>query len=170
MCEKVSVGRYGSPGRVADSETVYSVLISPIDLDKDQIAVTVVTHAEKKGMSVLREGASDSEFQNIINQRTTMRAHERLFHGVIPIASSVIRSLRAKEDKFGRNIGDRLYCILDTDMDKLPQHADILVTLPEIFVAAEFKAMMRSQREQLLSLMHGQLVSPQAFRDGRLNV
>ena len=54
ICEGVSVGRHGSPGVVRHVETLYSVLIAPADLENDQIAVTMITHAEKKGMSVAK--------------------------------------------------------------------------------------------------------------------
>jgi hypothetical protein len=62
----ISVGRHGSPGRVWASETIHSILIGPVDLEGDAIALHMITLAERKGMSVLRDAASDAEFKNII--------------------------------------------------------------------------------------------------------
>src|SRR5262249_40130868 len=70
VCESVSVGRHGSPSAVRSSETLHSILIAPVDFENDQIAMTVLTHATKKGMSVLRESATNEEFQKIIAART----------------------------------------------------------------------------------------------------
>jgi hypothetical protein len=57
-------------------------LIDPTDLgDKDALNITLITHAQKQGMSVLRGSAPDAEFQTIISQRVKDPA-KRKFHGV----------------------------------------------------------------------------------------
>jgi hypothetical protein len=91
ICEKVTVGSHGSPGPVRDNEVLHSVLIAPADWENDQIALTVVTHAEKKGMSVLRDRASDHEFRETIRLRVR-NDPKRHFHGVASISCGEVRA------------------------------------------------------------------------------
>src|ERR1700686_2835993 len=93
-------------------------------LNGSQIAVTVITHAEKQGMSVLREGASNQEFERTITERIR-NDPKRWFHGIASLRCAAVRSLVATSDTDQRDSGDRLYCVLDADMDALPHHADI---------------------------------------------
>jgi hypothetical protein len=169
VCEKISVGRYGSPGVVRSEETLYSVLIAPADLKDDQIVITVMTHAEKKGMSVLRQNASDDEFRRIITNRVKDKSKQR-FHGVVAISCASVRALAATASGDQRQVGDRLYCILDTDMHHLPNHADIFATVPRPHQTKTPKAAWRSERAKLMDLLQRNFSSAQTFRGGVLNV
>jgi hypothetical protein len=163
----VSVGRYGSPGRVRASETLHSVLVGPADLDGDGIALHMITHAERKGMSVLREAASNTEFETIINQRVKGDP-TRWFHGIASLPSADVRSLSADADTELRFGGDRLYCVFDTDMAGLPHHADIIATMPRLRDEKKKKNAWRAERYRILDLMHRQLSTPAQFRAGSL--
>jgi hypothetical protein len=165
VCESVSVGRHGSPGRVRSFETLYSVLIGPVDFSGGQIAVTVVTHAEKKGMSVLREAASDSEFETILAQRMK-NDPARWFHGIAALRCEDIRSLRAERDTGQRAKGDRLYCVLDTDLEDLPHHADVFATVPRVQGNSSPKAAWRMERGRLMDLLISRISSAEEFRGG----
>jgi hypothetical protein len=167
VCEKGSVGRYGSPGRVQKSEILHSVLIGPSDLKGDQIAITVVTHAEKKGMSVLRDAASNDEFKKIIAERTKNNS-ARWVHGVASIPCAKVRSLLAKSDTGQRHLGDRLYSVLDADMDGLPCHADIFATVPRQHGNKTPKEAWRVERGRLMELMLDNVSGPSQFRNGVL--
>ena len=168
-CEKISVGRYGSPGKVRGHEALHSILIAPGDLKNDQIAITVITHAERKGMSVLRENASNEEFQMIIRTRIRDATKQR-FHGVATVGCARIRQLAAKEQSEQRRRGDRLYCVLDTDMNGLPNHADVFATVPRPHTTSGHKAAWRKEREKLLALskmspMRRRFVRERSIRD-----
>ena len=164
ICEYVDVGRFGSPGRVRTSEALHSVIIAPTDLDKTALAITMITHAEKKGMSVLREAASSAEFKTTIQQR--IKKPNQTFHGVASFACSAVRDLVADQSTGQRKVNDRLYYVLDTDMDGLPHHAEIFATVPRPYKNLTNKAAWRLEREKLLDLLSAGLTSPTDFRDG----
>jgi hypothetical protein len=168
ICEHFSVGRHGSPGKVQNSETLYSLLIAPGDLKNDQIAITVMTHAERKGMSVLRQKASDEEFRKIISDRIKDPSKQH-FHGVVPVACSDVRKIRAEKDTEQRKSGDRLYYVLDTDMEGLPHHADIFATVPRAHPVMTAKAAWRSERGKFMELLLRDFSPAQEFRNGVLS-
>jgi hypothetical protein len=146
-------------------------LIAPGDLKNDQIAITVITHAERKGMSVLRDKASNEEFQRIIQTRIRDAAKQH-FHGVATVSCARIRELAAKEGSDQRRRGDRFYCVLDTDMEGLPNHADVFATVPHPHPnqpTTGHKAAWRRERAQLLALLVENVFDPQVFRAGALN-
>jgi hypothetical protein len=165
ICEAVSVGRHGSPGRVKSAEKLLSVLINPSDFDSDQIALSFITHAERRGMSVLRGAASNDEFRETLSLR--LKKANQTFHGVAIIDCSEVRGLASREDKNGRVVGDRLYYVLDTDAACRPHHADIFATLPKN--SSSRKAAWRAQRSYLMELVRKEIVAPADFRDGALS-
>lgn len=152
---------------VQPGEVLYSILVAPGDLRDDQIAITVITHAERKGMSLLRESASNDEFRRILAAR--VRDASRHFHGIVPVSCGDIRALTAVENGDQRRAGDRLYCILDTDMENLPNHADVFATVPRPHATKHAKTAWRTEREKLLTLMLKDFLSPSEFRGGVLN-
>ena len=165
----VSVGRHGSPGRVRTSEILHSILIGPADLAGDAIAITLITHAERKGMSVLRGAASNAEFETIIGRRVKGDP-KRWFSGVASFRSADVRSLSATADTELRSVGDRLYCVFDTDMAGLPHHADIIATMPRQHDKKKPKDAWRVERGRMLALMLNQISTPAQFRTGSLDV
>jgi hypothetical protein len=144
------------------------VLIAPGDWQNDQIAITVITHAEKKGMSVLRGSASNEEFRRIL-QRRIRDANKQTFLGVATTSCARIRALAAKANSEQRLRGDRFYCVLDTDMEGLPNHADIFATVPHPHATHGHKTAWRREREKLLTLFLEDIADPKAFRAGALN-
>ena len=167
VCERCSVGKHGSPGRVRSGEVLYSVVIAPADLKADQIAVTMVTHAERKGMSVLRGDASISEFKKIIADRVKGDGQRKL-HGIASLPCSSLRMLAAQTNTGQRLQGDRLYCALDSDMPGLPHHADVFATVPRPFEGKAEKTAWRAERARLLLLLQQSITAPDVFRDGLL--
>lgn len=147
-------------------ENLHSILIAPSDWENDQISITVLTHAEKKGMSVLRDQATDQEFRRILDLRTANRPERRL-HGVSVFSCAAVRGLSATETSPERYVGDRQYCVLDTDIQDLPHHADIFATMPRTTNAnSSPKAVWRRQRAKLLTTMMERVETPPAFRGG----
>jgi hypothetical protein len=166
-CERCSVGRFGSPGIVKPTEMLHSVVIKPVDseMKKDELWYTFITHAEEKGMSVLREAACDEEFKETIRLRLKDDVR-RSFHGVVSFRCSSVRSLVARTDGPGRIAGDRLYCILDSDADGRRHHADVFATPAR--PGAKNKTAWRRQRGDLMDLMRDNFQSAQEFRKGAL--
>ncbi len=164
VCEHVTVGRHGSPGKVHSSEVLHSVVIAPTDLDKDALAITMITHAEKKGMSVLRESASNEEFKATVTAR--IKKPGQKYHGVATFSCAEVRRIVAEGNTDQRKRNDRLYCVLDTDMEGLPNHAEIFATVPRPFKQNTPKAAWRNERERLLILLIGGFSAPAEFRDG----
>ena len=168
VCECVSVGRYGSPGKIQNDELLHSIVVDPVDLDdNDALLITMITHAQKKGMSVLRSGASLEEFTQIIGARIPDPAKRTLF-GIATIECSKVRALCATADTEQRRIGDRLFSVLDADMPSLPHHGDIFVTLPALHPVKKPKSAWAQEREVLLNLLSDGFESAADFRGGAL--
>jgi hypothetical protein len=108
MCERVSVGSHGSTGPVRDDEILHSVLVAPADLQGDQIAITIITHAERKGMSVLRDLASNEEFIQTLRLRLNNQP-SRHFHGVASIRCADVRALTLPISHGDPLLRNRLY-------------------------------------------------------------
>ncbi len=118
-------------------------------------------------MSVLGGAASDAEFETIIRRRVKGDA-KRWFSGVASLHSADVRSLTADADTEQRSVGDRLYCVFDTDMAGLPYHADIIATMPHRHDKKKPKDAWRTERGRMLALMLNQLSTPTQFRAGSL--
>lgn len=165
----MSVGCYGSPGPVEDSETLHSVIIEPVDLDrsKDAVVYTFLTHAERMGMSVLRGAASNDEFQITICLRLKNDS-DRKFYGIVSFACSDVRALGAQSDDAGREEGDQLYYVLDTDIMNRPHHADVFATLPRQDAKVTNKSVWRAARGHLMAAVGQKIELPTNFRGGVL--
>jgi hypothetical protein len=119
-------------------------------------------------MSVLRQNATNDEFKKILRTRIK-DASKQYFHGVVPVSCGDIRALAATENGDQRRRGDRFYCVLDTDMDGLPHHADVFATVPRPHESKNAKAAWRMERARLLTLMMQDFSPPHIFREGALN-
>ena len=163
------MGRYGSPGRVRCDEFLHSIIVDPTDfeLGPDQLKFLFLSHAEKGGMSVLRDAAGDNEFQITIRMRVEKKPG-RSFYGIASFKCQVVRALVASPNALGRAEGDRLYFVLDTDEPGRPHHADIFVTVPRADAGATKKQAWRKQRADLMALMNDGFVPANEFRGGRL--
>jgi hypothetical protein len=107
ICECVSVGRHGSPGRMKSAEQFHGVIIAPTDFnDEDALKITLISHAQQKGMSVLRGRASNDEFRKIVQQR--IKKPNQKFYGVASFSCADLRAIIAEDDSKHRSFGDRL--------------------------------------------------------------
>ncbi|UPK28373.1 hypothetical protein [Bradyrhizobium sp. 195] len=167
-CERISLGRHGSPGPVANSEKIYRILIAPTDMSAEQVALTAITHTETIGMSVLRDRATDDEFRSIVAGRTAQPG--RSFVGVIELSCGEIRGLDSANDAEGRCFKDRHFIVVDTDMEKLPHHADVFNTMPRQNSEGKptAKTVWRRERGRLLDLANKNIVKRASFREGRI--
>jgi hypothetical protein len=129
--------------------------------------ITMITHAQKKGMSVLRHAANDAEFRKIIGARVPDPTKRSVF-GVATIPCEKVRAIVAQENTEQRMKEDRLFTVLDADMDQLPNHGDIFATLPLPHAVRTPKAAWQQEREALLDLLSAGLEPIESFRNGRL--
>jgi hypothetical protein len=157
------------PRKCRSRKKLHSVVVHPIDIDdKDALIITMITHAQKKGMSVLRERASNDEFNKIITARIPDPNKRSLF-GIATISCAAVHGIVANETNEQRLKNDRLFSVLDADMAGLPSHADIFATLPRPHEVRTRKAAWQQERELLLSLLSDGLKPVAEFRDGSLN-
>jgi hypothetical protein len=148
---------------------LHSVLIARTDLeDNDALKITLITHAQLQGMSVLRGAATDTEFKTIIAQRTARDPSKRTFHGVAVVPCSSVHGLVAEQEDAQRCIGDRQFFVLDTDMDQLPNHADIFVTMPRPHATKTPRSTWQKERARLLDLLTANFIPADQFRGGAL--
>lgn len=117
-------------------------------------------------MSVLRQATTSDEVEKTIGARIGRNPQERRFHGVVPLACSDIRSLVADATANERSSDDRLYCVLDTDMEGLPHHADVFATSLHPHDPKNSKLARGAQRSRLMNLMLRDFMSPEEFRGG----
>jgi len=118
-------------------------------------------------MSVLRGTASNAEFETIIERRAKGDP-KRWFHGVASLRSADVRSLSTTVNTELRSVGDRLYCVFDSDMAGLAHHADIIATMPRPHDKKKPKDAWRAERGRMLALLLNQLSTPAQFRAGSL--
>lgn len=145
------------------AENLHSVIIAPTDFDdQDALMITLISHAQRKGMSVLRDRAANNEFSTIAQQRIK-KPNQKLF-GVATFSCADMRAIIAEADTDHRKFGDRLYYVLDSDLPQLPHHADVYATVPR----GGTKAAWKGEREELLKLIAAGLQTSSEFRDGAL--
>ena len=75
----------------------------------------------------------------------------------------------AAGDTDQRYTGDRLYCVLDTDLSGLPHHADIVATIPRPHDMKKPKEAWRAERGRLMALLARERSTPLQFREGALS-
>ena len=172
-CEHGSVGLLEGATRVDDAEALYSVIVTPPDeVDGHQLLLTMLTHAETSGLSVLRAQASDEEFVRVAQLRIAggaARGQRRTVVGVAEFACADIRQLRADGQDSGRALGARLFCIYDTD-DESAFHADILQTSPRGLGKNATQARRKKDRQRLLEVYRrATVIRAENFRGGFLS-
>ena len=145
------------------SENLHSVVLNiDVEMTGEALMYTFISQSQRKGMSVLREAANDDEFRTIINQR--LNNPKRLLKGFVTFSCGDVRCLQAAETAHDFNKGDRLYYVVDTDMEGVPHHADIFATVSA--TGTTNKAMRRQQRNRMMELLAGKAQSHEIFRDG----
>jgi hypothetical protein len=169
-CEHGAVGTLAGATAVNDSETLYCVVVTPPDeMDGPQLAFTMLTHAERSGLSVLRENASNEEFVRVAQLRLkgSSNSEARSVWGVAEIKCSAVRALKAG-DCLGRVDNDRLFCVYDTD-DESQFHAEIYQTSPRGLSKSKTEAVRKRDRQKLLSIYRAaSIIKAEDFRGGFL--
>jgi hypothetical protein len=170
-CEHGFVGALADAKRVDDKETLYSVIVTPPDMEEGQLIVTTLTQAERQGLSVLRGDAANEEFIEVARQRKETQISKGLKpvpFGVAEFSCASVRMLRADANSPGRAIGAKLFCIYDCDIEQLPYHAEIFQTWPRGLSKSKSFASLKSDRRRLLAIVSAAIIPATIFRGGIL--
>lgn len=124
-----------------------------------------MSHVHKKGLSLLRQGASAEEFSETIRLR---QKGKHKLKAIATVKASDVRSIVADQDTEQRRKGERLFYILDTDLDGRPHHCDVIATLPAITDKLTHAAAWRLERKRLSALFTSGLQPAAEFRNGEI--
>lgn len=117
-CENYSMAD-GSPGIVADQETLHLIISDPTDIQDGRLSPSSLIRVDTSGVSVLRENAANSEFEltlRELRERSAAANKPRSFLGVCLFSAHTVRL----QD------GARFMGVYDTALPGKDHHADIL--------------------------------------------
>jgi hypothetical protein len=161
-CEKFSMAD-SSPGPIADQETLHLIISDPTDIQDGRLSVTSLVRIDTSGVSVLRHGAHNDEFDLTISElkaRSAASKRPRSFLGVCLFSAHTIRY---------RGDGRRFLGVYDTALPGKDHHADILgPVLNQISVLSntQHEKEKRKRIKELISLV-GRCFDPaRSFRQG----
>lgn len=145
-----------SPGIVDDAEKIHYIITEPLnevfDIRSGRLLPGVLSQLDKKGISVLRETASNSEFERtfkIIKSNAKSRGAERFFHSV---ATAQVRDVRYDGE-------ERLTGVYDTAIFGRRRHADVMGT--------GSKSLQKERRKMaLLKVLNANIEPTDTFRGG----
>ena len=161
-CEGFSVSEH-SPGPVRDDEVMHFLASLPNSrLESGHINPQYLTQLDQDGLSVLRDGASDSEFKITLDQLMVhWKEREKSLEGVISFSAAQIRA--AKDP--------RLCCIYDTGEKERPHHAELMTSdTAKCFPNVAANQMKKAKKERLREIMEliGNAFTPaKDFRGGK---
>lgn len=185
-----------SPGPVQDSETLHLLISDPADIQDEKLSARSFIRIDRSGVSVLREGAQDSEFELTITElkaNSAARNMPRTFLGVCKFSARTIRycqdswpdedqdagsalphckdSWRGKGQNAGSSLPpQRLVGVYDTALPGKRHHADMIA--PPIKPATDSKSELeraRRRRIKKLIAVTGRCFDPaRSFRGGLL--
>lgn len=145
-CEAASVSPH-SPGIVANDETVWRLILSPVhyDTEEGKVKEAAFHDVANKGMSVQRMSIIGDE--NAIRHQGLTRAaaaakQDRTFECAIGANVGIIRSLCGPE-------GEGRFCVYDTANANDPGHADVCLTKQKSKTA---RAVMRRELQKAFAL------------------
>jgi hypothetical protein len=163
-CEKFRLSDH-SPGPVDDSELLDLVISDPQSIQGGRLPhPSVLVQIDKGGLSVLRDAASDQEFEITIQElraRAEANGKERFFHGICSIQTAAIRT-------DGKS---RFLCVYDTALATKPNHADIFgpdhkaMAVSDIS-RSELERRNRARIKQFIDKIGNCFVPASAFRGG----
>jgi len=170
-CQAYSVGE-GSPGLVEDTEILYRLVVSPVDLDlrTGTILSTVFEKAYQNGLSVFRECATDEHIEALVTDLLTVKqgAQPRTVLALFRIECAAIRTL--SEQPTGR-----LFCVYDETvprkrdaaLPRVPTHASVFQRVPA--PGTEYrKSAMQAVNHRLYVLLKDARIAVEDFRTGLL--
>jgi hypothetical protein len=161
-CEKFKMHN-DSPSIVDDSEMLDLIISDPNSLMQDGfINPTMFVPLDTFGLSVLRNGAADDEFEQTIaalKQLSATKGAQRFFHGVCEFNVTTVRY-----DSGGRLVG-----VYDTALPGKPHHADIVGPDLQVVTTASKSEQERDRRKRykrILELIGPSFIPARKFRNG----
>jgi hypothetical protein len=156
LCERYQLGR-DSPGPIRDGEFLNLIISDPQTYDSrsGKILPVLVKQVDRAGVSTLRDGATNEEFEitlALLKQRSASKGEERYFHGVFRFPADAVR-----RDGMVRWLG-----AYDTSTADRPHHADISgPTLPT-------RKEQEVRRKKIIDAIGKSFISVRDFRAGKL--
>jgi hypothetical protein len=152
-CEAFKLNKL-SPGPVADHEFLNLVITDPQGLDprSRMLHPTLVKPIDLGGMSVLRAGATNAEFEETfaeMKKGSDARGRPRYFHGVCVFPVGSVR----------KNGNSRSMGVYDTALPGRPHHADVLA--PPVDRKAQ-----EARKKRLIDQIGRSFVDVSQFREG----
>ncbi|WP_146030401.1 hypothetical protein [Thalassospira sp. GB04J01] len=162
-CEKYRASE-NSPGPVLDEETLNYLVPTPDGrTESGHINPLFMNQVALNGLSVLRNTASNSEFELTIKQlRPRWESKERKLEGIVSFDARSVRYLEGK----------RLCCIYDTALPDKPNHADVMSapwTGPEqVLTRRQLSQRKKIVIKEIIDQIGTNFSSAASFRDGSL--
>src|SRR3954451_2251268 len=149
-----------SPGPVENGEELHFVVADPNGLINGRLNQAYLTPLDFGGVSVLRDGADDTEFALTIRQlkaNAEAKGKEWFLYGVC--------SFRADAVRF-ENDG-RLACVYDTALPDKQHHADVMGPALQAASKSELERLRRSRIKRVVEKIGTAFVPAARFRGGR---
>jgi hypothetical protein len=155
-CERYAIGPR-CPGPVADTEFLNLIISDPqtVDPRSGRLFPVLVTQVDGNGMSVLRDQATDAEFDITyaeMKQASDARGKPRFFHGVCRFLAGDVRY----------EAGERYLGVYATALPRRRHHADILAPPPPAMTRKEQEA----RKKRIIDKIGSRLLSVSDFRNG----
>jgi len=111
-------------------------------------------------LSVLRDGASNAEFEETLTElqaRATAAGNPCHFHGILAFLAANVRFCAS----------DRFLCVFDTALEKKPHHADLMrKPFPTDWTKSKTEKERMILVKELRQLIGSGFVAASRFRDG----
>ncbi|KAB2768593.1 hypothetical protein [Brucella anthropi] len=147
-----------SPGPVKDDEGLHFFVRDPDGLTENgHVNRTFVLQAFKNGLSVLRDGADDSEFHQTIEElKASWIPKEKKVHGILTFKAAVVRY----------HEGNRAFCVYDTGLPGKPLHADIMAPALKPELGVSNKALKERALRMLIDKIGNAFTPASEIRNG----
>lgn len=159
-CELYAVSAH-SPGTVEDTETLHYLVPTPDGrTEEGYLNPTYLLSVDTEGLSVLREGADDKEFENTLEElRPRWQNNSKSLEGVMSFKVSAVRYFNET----------RLCCVYDTGKAHKPHHADLMApAISGVVSNSELKRRRRQRLKLIVDQIGNNFEAPSSFRNGRL--
>jgi hypothetical protein len=135
---------------VRGDELVVRIVTSPDGFDQDtgELLTQKLSSVYSRGLSMVREGASEAEIRATIDELTINAGVERQLVGAVIIRVDQIRLLDSPP---------RCFCVYDTHAPEKTHHADLLGTFPRHVSNNQSRRIRDERRYHLCALFRDHL-------------
>lgn len=138
-------------GPIKDGEMLARLFTSPAlyDIEADEIVRSRITSVHSRGLSIIRQSASDEEIVLTVRELTESAAERQTLIGASFFRAVRIRSLADP---------DRWFCVYHTPAPHKTHHADLLGTMPNARSKSQRRNQLSDRRNALAELLFNHLV------------